>query len=280
MDQRLPYNNINDDTLSMESESNDTPSTIIQQQLQVLLLLAQVAVKVARRSNLADRQLVLTCLENYYGHPHHNHNNNHKNYRSITQQLVEENAQLRDIVMGRIAAFAMDPSSLQRQQQQQETTHTAVSVLDTFHQAMAAHAVSNHNVKHLILDWMIPSSQQLPRYSLACIVRSIAQEVTATMPVNGQVVSTSSVPLLPTLQQLSMPVMTQLLGPVLQLCVHNQQTKEDDQDNDSPNVSNIMLATTVVTALQALQAWCTVTDLSIAQVQHLCNSKVRVGTCV
>jgi hypothetical protein len=278
MDQRLHNNssnnnNHNQDTFAMES------SFIIQQQLQVLLLLAQVAVKVARRSNVADRQLVLTCLENHYGHPHHNNNNN-KNYRSIAQQLVEENAQLRDIVMGRIAAFALDPSSLQRQRLQQDAFHAAVAVLSTFHQAMAAHAISNHNVQHLLLDWMIPSSQQLPSYSLACIVMNIAEEATSAIPVKGG--STSSPSLLPTLQQLSMPVVTQLLGPVLQLCIQNQpqhddDDDDDDQDDDNHNINHMMITTTVVTALQALQAWCTVTDLSIAQVQHLCTSKVRVS---
>jgi hypothetical protein len=53
---------------------------------------------------------------------------------------------------------------------------------------------------------MIPSAQQLPYYSLVCIVRSIAQEATTAMPVKA--VSTSSASLLPTLQQLIMPVMT------------------------------------------------------------------------
>jgi hypothetical protein len=194
--------------------------------LQVLLLLAQVDVKVARRSNVADRQLVLTCLENYYGHYHHDNNNNHKTSKSITQQLVQENAQLRDIVMGRIAVFALDPSSLQRQRQQQESTHAAIALLSTFHQAMAAHAVSNHTVQHLlftILQFGMHREKHFSYYSLVCIVRSISQEATTAMPVKA--VSASSALLLPTLQQLSMPVMTQFLGLVLKLCNNHNNSK-------------------------------------------------------
>jgi hypothetical protein len=69
-----------------------------------------------------------------------------------------------------------------------------------------------------------------------------------------------------------------LLGLVFQLCIQNQQQQDDDQDNDNLYIDNIT-TTSIVTVLQALQAWCTVTDLlSIAQVQHFFTRKVKVGT--
>lgn len=119
---------------------------------------------------------------------------------------------------------------------------------------------------------------------LACIVRSISQETTTSMTFPA--FSPSSASLLPTLQQLSMPVMTKMLGPVFRIAViystptatrWHQQQQNDEQDNDIHNI-DIMMPTSVVSALQALQAWCTVSDLFIAQVQHWCTSKVKVGT--
>ncbi|KAG7363706.1 hypothetical protein IV203_027067 [Nitzschia inconspicua] len=233
-------------------------------------LLAQVAVKVARRSNSTDKRLASQCIDNYC--TSHLHQEQQQQQQLLLQQLIHDNAELRDIVMGRIAALALDPTN-HRQQQQPSNHHlTTLSSLRTFHQSMAANAVSNGPaaIRHLLWDWIIPSVDQLPPYSVACIVAAIAEESSHRIVPAGTIL---------TLQQLSLPVCTKLLGPILKHSIGGVATTTDDDDNNSnnaaaPEESNPVIA---ATTLRALQAWCQVTDLSIAQVQHLCHSKVGIN---
>ncbi|KAG7342510.1 hypothetical protein IV203_007603 [Nitzschia inconspicua] len=239
-------------------------------------LLAQVAVKVARRSNSTDKRLASQCIDNYCtSHLHQEQ----QQQQQLLQQLILDNAELRDIVMGRIAALALDPTNHhQQQQQQQPSSHhlTTISSLRTFHQSMAANAVSNGPaaIRHLLWDWIIPSVDQLPPYSVACIVAAIAEESSHRIVPAGTIL---------TLQQLSLPVCTKLLGPILKHSIgggNATTTTDDDYDDNNNNKNNTTEESNPViaaTTLRALQAWCQVTDLSIAQVQHLCHSKVNIN---
>jgi hypothetical protein len=287
-------NNDNDnDDHNNNNNKNNNKEACQQQQLQqqLQLLLAQFAVKVARRSNQWDQHLVRTCMENYI-------NTNTTDHRpslpSLLSSLIPDNAQLREIVMGRIAALALDPNN-----HQQGIVVSNYTSLQTFHQSIAANAVSNSpgGIRHLLLDWIIPSQQQLPPYSWVCLVQCVAQEV------DYQSSSSSSLLWTPagtraTLQQCSASVCTQLLGPVLQQTIsnsnHNNHNSNYEEQEDIISDTSTSTSTSTLqqqqqqqqqqqhviaaTALRALQAWCQATDLSVAQVQHLC-SKVKVSVC-
>jgi hypothetical protein len=230
-------------------------------------LLAQFAVKVARRSSPVDRQLVQTCIENYV---HAHHGDGHES-RAQLQQLVPENAELREIVMGRIAAFAFDPANHKlaattaggddddddEEEEDEDEDDSWFAVLDTYHKALAANSLYNgpSAIRHLLCDWIIPSSDTLPPFSVSSIVLHVALEAAAlAAPANTQ----------ETLQQLSAQVMSKVLVPTFRDAVVGTDTPTDGR------------ARIVQTSVRAIHGWCAVTGLSLAQVQHI-SSKVGVS---
>ena len=217
------------------------------------LLLAQFATKVARRSNQTDQQLVQTCVDNYISV--------HSQEQLSQQQpklrrLILENAELREIVMGRVAALAFDPAN------QKSTSNTEwYIVLDTYHKAVAANAVSNgpSAIRHLLCDWIIPSAITLPSFSVVSLIQHIGEESSSSfVPFNTQ----------DTLQQLSTQVMARLVLPTL---MKEATTKNDDDDSSHSII--------VETSIRAIHTWCTVTHLSLAQIRHIA-SKINVSTWI
>jgi hypothetical protein len=199
--------------------ANDDTEASLQLQAQSHLL-ARFAVQVARRSQTHDVRLVNTCLDNYM-------DVHGTSKQTRLQHLIEENSRLRDIVMGRIAAQAFDSSG------------------DEWIHVVACNAVSNHNVSHLLCEWIIPTHNLQP-LGLATLVLDIAQEAQRVTSPAGTTLQ---------LQQLSAPCLQHVLARVLA-----------NHRDDVPAAT---------AAIRALQAWLQTTHLSLAQAQHLC-SKVKV----
>jgi hypothetical protein len=219
-------------------------------------LLATMALRVARRSNKIDKHLVDTCIQNaakYHGSA------------SEASKLVEINVEIRDIVMGRIAALALDPSF------HRHTSSSAFSdavVMEQLCAVLAANAVSNGPaaVNHLVSEWIVPSASNLPHFCLASVTLHLALEASR----KATPIGTPDM-----LQRLSNIVMSGVLAPVLAEAV-----KESSITANSDNVNNGISmhewnSRIAALSLKAMDRWCAVTDLSLAQIKHVC-SKVQV----
>jgi hypothetical protein len=228
-------------------------------------LLATMALRVARRSNLLDMQLVKTCIENsskYYA------NSNEEALR-----LMDINTEIRDIVMGRLAALALDPTF------HYNATHTGTTaaassaladtvVLEIFCAVLAANAISNGPpaVKHLVSEWIVPSSHTLPPFCLTCVTLHLASEAVRPGAPDG---------IADALQQLSTLVIAGLLAPLLTQAVQEATPQDETSKDITPDHDrNCRIA---ALSLKAINQWCAATDLSLAQIKHICT-KVGVRT--
>jgi hypothetical protein len=323
---------------SQQDHDNDDVLVLPHELQAHVQLLSTMALRVARRSNAIDKELVATCISNAakYTASHHE-----------CQRLIDLNLELRDIVMGRIAAMAFDdsfhrpnttvtstttrttrttrtqftatttttstttdddddqqqqqqPSSVYRHPHRQNHPSSSSSssssafsdyqVMETFCAVLAANAVSNGPtaVHHLVMEWMVPSSQSLPPYALACVTLHLAEEaLRKSAPAGTQDM----------LQRLSNSVMAFVLAPILRDAIKEEE-EEEDESFTNENTSAAAAATggggggrsssntnflslhernnrIASVCLRAMDRWCTATDLSLAQIKHIC-SKVQV----
>ena len=217
-------------------------------------LLATMALKVARRSNTTDKQLVATCIENaskaYHG------------TSTDAVRLMDVNSEIRDIVMGRLAALAMDPTF---HKTNTSSAFADIVVLETFCGVLAANAVSNGPaaVRHLVSEWIVPSSHHLPPFCLTCVTLHLASEASRPGAPSG-------IP--DALQQLSTLVMAGVLAPLLTQAV--QDTIPQDKVTVHREVGGSLHARNCRIAslsLRAMNQWCAVTDFSLAQIKHICT---------
>lgn len=225
-------------------------------------LLATMALRVARRSNSVDKRLVATCIQNaskYHGSS------------TEAQQLIDINVEIRDIVMGRLAALALDPSFHRNTKAgNYVSAFSDTVVLETFCAVLAANAVSNgpSAVRHLVSEWIVPSSKHLPPFCLTCITLHLAEEAARREAPMG---------IQDTLQQLSTLVMAGVLAPVFTEAIKESapeaaNTKVFLSNGLSVHDMNCRIA---ALSLRAMNQWCAVTDLSLAQIKHICT-KVKV----
>lgn len=231
-----------------ESQRQDTQSISYSPHLQ---LLANMALRVARRSNILDKRLVTMCIRNAAKHV------------DQTPALIDINVEIRDIVMGRIAAMALDPS-LHSSSDHNKSAFGDFSVMETFCAVLAANAVSNGpiSVNHLVKEWIVPSAQSLPPFFLSSVIFHIALEASR---------KTAPRYTLDTLQQLSATVMATVLAPVLVDAIKEQRSNITVNADSSHERNNRVAAL----CLQAMNQWCRLTDLSLPQIKHVCN-KVQV----
>ena len=75
------------------------------------------------------------------------------------------------------------------------------------------------------------------------------------------------------LQQLSAPCVASVLGPVLVDAVSETSAANNTDEVKTPHERNNLIA---ATCIRALERWCAATDLSLAQIKHIC-SKVDVS---
>jgi hypothetical protein len=229
-----------------------------------LQLLSTMALRVARRSNLVDKNLVATCIGNAVK----------SQYNASTkesQELIHLNIELRDIVMGRIAAMAFDHSF---HRQSSQSAFSDPIVMETFCAVLAANAVSNgpSAVDHLVSEWIVPSARNLPPFALACVTLHLASEaLRKSAPAYTQDM----------LQRLSNSIMAGVLAPVLSDSIQESSSDADmNMTNDHAAGAAAFIHArnnrTAAIALKAMDRWCLATDLSLAQIKHIC-SKVQVS---
>lgn len=229
-------------------------------------LLATMALRVARRPPQSDRAIVATCISNasdYNCNP------------SQAQWLLDLNLELREIVMGRIAAMAFDFSfhrggitgSVVPANSTTDNNHTAFAddvVMDTFNAILAANAVSSgpSAVRHFATEWIIPSSRNIPVSALISIAHHLALEgMRASSPAGT----------LDTLQQLSIPIASMVLIPAMA----NAVTDNSNEDELPSSASGIHLGNSriLTKSLAALNVWCEATSLTLPQLKHI-SSKI------
>ena len=210
-------------------------------------LLATMAQRVARRSPATDCRLIATCVSNAA---------QYRANEADAQSLIDLNSEIREIVMGRIAAMAFDFSFHRSASQSAFSDPVAMEKLCS---VLAANAVTTGPtaVNHFMRGWIIPSVSSLPPFAVACVTNQLAIEALSKSSPAGTK---------DTLQHLSHPVVGAVLVPVLSDAIA--------ESAESPNHSwNCRVA---ATCLGALDRWCAATGLSLPQVNHICTKyKVR-----
>eukprot|EP00523_Entomoneis_sp_CCMP467_P003054 CAMPEP_0168754312 /NCGR_PEP_ID=MMETSP0724-20121128/19433_1 /TAXON_ID=265536 /ORGANISM="Amphiprora sp., Strain CCMP467" /LENGTH=1227 /DNA_ID=CAMNT_0008802781 /DNA_START=397 /DNA_END=4081 /DNA_ORIENTATION=- len=250
-------------------------------------LLASMALRVARRPPQGDRAIVATCISNasdYHCSP------------SQSQWLFDLNLELREIVMGRIAAMAFDFSF--HRSQSGITSSNGVSstinhgssnnnnngvnntksggpqsvfadhvVMDTFNAILAANAVSTgpSAVRHFATEWIIPSSRNIPVSALISIAHHLALEGMRPASPAGT---------MDMLQQLSIPISSMVLVPAMADAA-TDNSNEDEMSSGSGRDSHAGNSRILAKALAALNVWCTATTLTLPQLKHI-SSKIHL----
>lgn len=218
-------------------------------------MLASMALRVARRSPLTDRALVATCVSNasQYTGP-----------ESQSQWLVDLNLELREIVIGRIAAMAFDFSFHRRAGSNGQSAFADRVVMDTFCAILSANAVASGPpaLRHFATEWIIPSSRNLPSFAVASVVLHLASEgIRKSAPAGTKDM----------LQQLSLPAMNIVLVPTLFEAVSGNESEYNSLVFSREESSRV-----AAMSLRAMKMWCDATDLSLPQIKHIC-SKVDVS---
>lgn len=299
---------------SSQTTSATTPhaSTIATATLQVTLplvqLLATLAQRVAQRSPASDKALVATCISNasqvYL---------NSKGSSSATSQLpheaqalIQANHELREIVMGRIAAMVFDPTYHRpsptssgvpshnnnnnnntnnhhhhQMQQLPESAFANPMAMESFCAVLAANAVSSgpNAMNHFVTEWIVPSVPTLPPFAVVCVTLHVAEEAmrTPSAPAGSRDM----------LQRLVSLILTHVLGPILADAIleSNPETSNSSSGSRSNgsgssggggSSSHTLNQRIAAIALRALERWCVVTGLSLGQVKSICHEvKVR-----
>ena len=217
-------------------------------------LLATMALKVARRSPDRDRSLIMTCISNaseYHGDA------------SQSDWLIQVNVELREIVMGRIAAMAFDFKFHRDAVSGGGSSFADKVVLDTFCAILSANAVASGPValNQFFTEWILPSAQSIPALALEAVVLHLAAEgMRKTRPAGTK----------DALQQLSFLAVSVVLGPLL-----FDSVSENSSNVDRANIGQEAKCQLVGLGLTAMRRWCDATDLSLPQIKHIC-AKVGV----
>lgn len=218
-------------------------------------LLATMALRVARRSPSTEKILVATCISNA---------SEYTGSASQSKWLVDLNMELREIVIGRIAAMALDFSFHRGTGAHGKSAFADKVVMDTFCAILSANAVASGPVaiRHFATEWIIPSCRNLPSFAVAAVVLHLAGEAMRTSAPAGTK---------DTLQQLSVPAFQVVLIPIL-----SDAVSENSIDLTSLASVNQESSQVAAICMRAMKTWCDATDLSLPQIKHIC-SKVDVS---
>jgi hypothetical protein len=216
-------------------------------------LLAAMSQRVARRSPQSDRKLVSTCVENA---AQYNASANE------AEALIVLNAEIREIVMGRIAAMVFD-FSFHNPNGPHLSAFSDPVAMEGLCSVLSANAVSSgpQAINHFMLEWIIPSVQTLPPFAVACVIFHLGIEATRKVSPAG----TKDL-----LQRMSGAIMAIVLAPVL--CDAVQESGEARGVGSNHERHSRVAAVSI----RAIERWCSATDLSLPQIKHVC-SKVNVN---
>lgn len=211
-------------------------------------LLATMALQAARRSPLKDKALVGKCLSG----------SGATIVPSLVQWLVDLNLELREIVIGRIAAMAFDFSFHRMVGPNGHSAFADRVVMDTFCATLSANAVSSgpQAISHFASEWIIPSSRSLPTPAVAAVVFHLALEgMRKPAPAGTK----------ETLQRLSRAIIVVVLVPALADAI------SENPSDAMAALSHEVQSRTAAMCLRALKEWCCATDLSLPQINHICR---------
>ena len=220
-------------------------------------LLATMALRVARRSPDVDRSLVSTCVVNagsqFNGTPEQ------------SQWLIDLNLELREIVMGRIAAMAFDFSFHRQDGPHGHSAFADPTVMEIFCAVLASNAVSSGPlaVQHFVTEWIVPSAKTLPPFAIACVTLHLALGALRKAAPAG----TKDI-----MQQLSASIVAGVLAPVLMDAVSGDSSDASNEAKTRHQKNNQIAGI----CIRALERWCAATNLSLPQIKHIC-SKVDVS---
>jgi hypothetical protein len=216
-------------------------------------LLATMSCRAAKRCPPSDQKLVEVCLSNAA----HYHGSSDQ-----AQRLIENNRQMCERVMGRIAAIAFDNHFHQshqgvgRPQLQQTHNQSAFSnpiAIANFCAIVAANSISTGPGEfiHLVSDLIIPNKDNLPPLSVAAIAYHLACEAMG---------KSASVGMRDALKnKLFGPVVSTILTLMLQESV--RESDVGDRAGDYGNGKNNQRIAAMV--LKAIERWCAATDCSL-----------------
>ena len=229
-----------------------------------LQLLATMTRRAARRSHEADQKLVEICLTNAA----HYHGSSDQ-----ARQLIHTNRQMRDRVMGRIAAIAFDFAHHQTNHVQQQThQHQYQSAfsnpiaLEKLCAIVAANAISTGPLEfsHLVTDWIVPSVDNLPPFSVASVTFHLAAEALETSAPAG----TRNV----LKQKLFGPVISKVLAHMLVESVRNSDS------SSSSNSSNRQMSHRITSMiLRAMERWCSAMNCGLGEIKQI-SQQVNVSS--
>jgi hypothetical protein len=213
-------------------------------------LLATMALRVARRSPLADKILVTRCISNA---------SEYTGTAKESDWLVDINYELREIVIGRIAAMALDFSFHRTKSINNKSAFGDRVVMDTFCAILSANAVASGPaaIRHFATEWIIPSCSSLPAFAVASVVLHLAGEALRVLSPAGTADA---------LQQLSVSAVQSVLLPILSEAI-TENSNEGESSKSIHEESSLIAAM----CLRAMKTWCQATDLSLPQMKHICN---------
>jgi hypothetical protein len=207
-------------SVAIQREEEDVTSAMTVRMMELLphvQLLATLAQGVARRSPAKDRSLISTCLSNAAAtslqYQQQQYSPSSLSSTAHYQRLMDLNSEIREIVMGRIAAMAFDFSFHQRHRNDAsklppQSAFSNPVAMEQLCSVLAANAVTTgpKAVHHFMNEWIIPSVTSLPPFAVACITYHLPLEAMS----QSSPVGTKDV-----LQRLSHPVVGRVLAPVL-----------------------------------------------------------------
>ena len=228
-------------------------------------LLATMSRRAARRSPAADQNLIQICLNNAASSKHPPL----ALTASIKQQMVDNNTQLRQRVMGRVAAMVFDynyhsnPMTGTQTRQPPSCFSNAVSI-ELFCSIVATNAISSgpEVFTNLVQEWIVPSVDTMPPFSIASIAFHLADEAMGKAAPFG----TNQ-----TLQnKLYAPIVAKVLTPLLAEAIRESDTSSSSSASNTPYVNHHRIAAMTI---RALDKWCTATETGILHVTQECTNQ-------
>lgn len=222
-------------------------------------LLATMSRKSSRRCPASDQRLVEVCLSN--AAHFHEHGSN-----KSARELIENNQQMRDRVMGRIATITFDFSNHPTNIHSFSSAFSNPIAMDSLCAVVAANAISTgpHEFSSLVTGWIIPSMNNMPPFAVASVIYHLAAEAMRKSAPGGTKDA---------LQSIFDDLISQVLAPMLLESVRNSDNGEAQTGGGDREWSHRVAAMTI----KALERWCWAASCSITQLRNVCRT-VNVRT--
>jgi len=238
-------------------------------------LLATITRRIARRPPSSDKRLIGTCLSNA--------SMTHLALLSnpeTSRMLLQSNEQLRERDMGRIAAIVFDYSFHNTKKKKKNNTNANNAVvhnsafadpvaMEMMCGVIAANAVSTgpNAVRHLISNWIVPSCESLPSFSVVAILNHVAGETLG----KGCPLGVKDV-----VKECVSEVFVKGLGPLLVEASRESEEGNDESMIDGGGGDNGNHRTAAMT-LRAFDSWCKASSTGAVQLRNFfASTKINI----